>query len=104
MEPTHAAPATSGYPSASDENFETDELIQPEDLLAHQILTSFGLTPWADIINGEQPAAWDIFSTDYPLDLTNPMDEVTGLYNVHKAALEWQKQEEAKLRQQEGVR
>jgi len=39
--------------------------------------------------------------TDYPIDLQNPIDEITGLYNLHKAAYEWQKTEEAKLRKAE---
>jgi len=40
--------------------------------------------------------------TDYPIDLENPIDAVTGLYNANKAASEWQEKEEAKLKAKEG--
>lgn len=40
--------------------------------------------------------------TDYPIDLENPIDAVTGMYNVQKEAAAWQAQEEAKLKVAEG--
>jgi hypothetical protein len=39
--------------------------------------------------------------TDYPIDLANPQDEITGMYNASKAASEWQKLQEEQLRKQE---
>ena len=39
--------------------------------------------------------------TDYPIDLKNPVDEITGLYNVNRAALEWQHAQEAELKKQQ---
>ena len=41
--------------------------------------------------------------TDYPIDLANPMDEITGLYNAHKAAQAWQEEQETLLRKKEGL-
>jgi len=35
--------------------------------------------------------------TDYPIDLENPIDAVTGLYNMHEAARKWQLEQEEKL-------
>ena len=35
--------------------------------------------------------------TDYPIDLANPVDEITGMYNMSKAAHDWQVQQEAEL-------
>lgn len=35
--------------------------------------------------------------TDYPIDLKNPQDEITGLYNVDKAAEAWARAQEAKF-------
>lgn len=40
--------------------------------------------------------------TDYPIDLIDPIDQVTGLYNADKAAASWQAEQEAKLRVKEG--
>ncbi len=40
--------------------------------------------------------------TDYPIDLVNPQDEVTGMYNMSKAAHDWQLQQEEQLRIKEG--
>ena len=37
--------------------------------------------------------------SDMPIDLDNPLDKITGQYNVMQAAADWQKQQEAKLKQ-----
>ena len=39
--------------------------------------------------------------TDYPIDLENPVDKITGLYKVQEAAAKWQAEQEAKLKQAE---
>lgn len=39
--------------------------------------------------------------TDYPIDLRNPFDEITGLYNAHEAAAKWQLAQEQLLKLQE---
>lgn len=36
--------------------------------------------------------------TDYPIDLENPIDKITGLYQVQAAAAKWQSEQEAKLK------
>lgn len=36
--------------------------------------------------------------TDYPIDLENPIDKITGLYQVQAAAARWQSEQEAKLK------
>lgn len=40
--------------------------------------------------------------TDYPIDIQNPMDLVTGMYNMNRVAFEWQKTQEQILCKQEG--
>lgn len=35
--------------------------------------------------------------TDYPIDLTNPQDLVTGMYNADNAAYQWQTNQEAQM-------
>jgi len=42
--------------------------------------------------------------TDYPIDLENPINAITGMHNAHKAASEWQATEEEKLKKQEEQR
>jgi hypothetical protein len=39
--------------------------------------------------------------TDYPIDLADPIDKITGLYKVQEAAAKWQAEQETKLRQTE---
>lgn len=36
--------------------------------------------------------------TDYPIDLENPMDMITGMYKVNEAAAQWQREQETKLK------
>jgi hypothetical protein len=38
--------------------------------------------------------------TDFPIDLTNPQDLVTGMYNTDNAAFQWQQNQEAAMRDQ----
>jgi len=35
--------------------------------------------------------------TDYPIDLTNPKNLVTGMYNMDNAAYQWQKDQQAQM-------
>jgi hypothetical protein len=35
--------------------------------------------------------------TDYPIDLENPTDKISGLYNADKAAAAWQAEQEARM-------
>ena len=36
--------------------------------------------------------------SDMPIDIKNPVDEITGLYRANEAAAAWQKEQEAKLK------
>ena len=38
--------------------------------------------------------------TDYPIDLRNPQDLITGLYNMDKVAYEWQKLQEKQMKEE----
>jgi hypothetical protein len=36
--------------------------------------------------------------SDMPIDIKNPVDEITGLYRANEAAQKWQAEQEAKLK------
>lgn len=77
--------------------YETAELIQPDGTFG----SSDPYIYWFDPMGRYHQKGNGYLLTDYPIDLKNPTDEITGLYNVHKAAYEYQKIEEQKLRQKE---
>ena len=77
--------------------WETDEFIQPDGTYGDSDQYIF----WFDAQGRyhQWGTAGDLgyLLTDYPIDLENPMDEITGMYNVHQAAFEWQREQEAQL-------
>lgn len=103
LEPTHAVNANEAYPDVAKDNWaETDELIQVDGTFGESDPYIFWFDPMGRYHQWGTAGGLGYLLTDYPIDLQNPMDEITGLYNVHKAAADWQAQQEAILRQKEG--
>lgn len=104
LEPTTAAPYNEGYPLAGDgENSRTNELIQPDGTFGSSDPYIFWFDSMGRYHQYGTAGGIGYLLTDYPIDLENPMDRVTGLYNVQKEAAAWQKEQEAQLVKQEAA-
>ena len=102
LEPTQAAPYESGYPQAGDANgSRTMELIQPDACFGSSDPYIFWFDPMGRYHQCGTAGGIGYLLTDYPIDLENPIDSMTGLYNVQKQAAEWQKEQEKRLVEQE---
>lgn len=104
LEPRHFTPnmdrAIGKPPPAGD--YYTDELIQPDGTYGDSDPYIYWFDPMGRYHQWGTAGGLGYLLTDYPIDLENPQDRITGMYNAEKAAAEWQAQQEAKLRQQEG--
>lgn len=76
----------------------TNEYLQPDGTFGDSDPYIFWFDPQGRYHQWGTAGGLGYLLTDYPIDLANPVDEITGLYNVHKLAQEWQQEEEKKLR------
>ncbi len=53
---------------------------------------------WFDPMDRYHQKGEGYLLTDYPIDLDNPVDKITGLYNAQIAALKWQHEQEEILK------
>jgi hypothetical protein len=98
LEPRHVADSyNTSYPKAGIGSWETDEFIQPDGTYGDSDPYIYWFDPTDRYHQWGTAGGLGYLLTDYPIDLANPMDEITGLYNVHKAASAWQKEQEQKL-------
>lgn len=102
LEPKQAAPAQSGYPSAHVGGHSTVELIQADGTYGDSDPYIYWFDPMGRYHQWGTAGGLGYLKTDYPIDLENPSDKITGLYNAHAAAAAWQKEQEAILKQREG--
>jgi hypothetical protein len=101
LEPKHYASASGEYKwdlPTDDKGYHIDEKIGPDGTYGESDNYIF----WFDTLHRyhQYGTAGGIgyLLTDYPIDLANPMDAITGMYNVQKEAYEWQQQQEHKLK------
>ncbi|MBI5732518.1 hypothetical protein HY967_00975, partial [Candidatus Jorgensenbacteria bacterium] len=102
LEPVHASSAgqyADNYPTYND--FNTDEFIQPDGTFGSSDPYIFWFDPQSRYHQLGTAGGLTYLLTDYPIDLKDPMDEITGMYNLQKAAWEWQQKQEEMLRQHE---
>jgi hypothetical protein len=83
-------------------SYETAELIQADGTWGQSDAYIYWFDPLHRYFQWGTAGGLGYLLTDFPIDLTNPRDEITGMYNTAKAAYEWQQMEEAKLRTAEG--
>lgn len=111
LEPKHATQYANGYympssgikvPGTSNDYFATNELIQPDGTFGDSDAYIFWFDPMGRYHQYGTAGGIGYILTDYPISLENSMDKVTGLYNVHQQAKQWQDEQEAILRQKEG--
>lgn len=89
-------------PGQRDAQFTTDEFIQPDGTFGDSDPYIYWFDPTGRYHQWGTAGGLGYLLTDYPINLENPIDKVTGLYNAHAAAAAWQAQQEAELRAKEG--
>jgi hypothetical protein len=105
LEPTQAAPSSTGYPSVlgNGTSYNTTELIGPDGTFGPSDAYIYWFDTYGRYNQYGTAGGIGYLLTDYPIDLRNPIDEITGLYNIQEAALKWQKTQEAELVKQEAA-
>ncbi|MBU0879559.1 hypothetical protein KKA77_00160 [Patescibacteria group bacterium] len=93
LEPRHAADANGTFPNASGAfgSFETDEFIQPDGTYGESDPYIFWFDPMGRYHQWGTAGGLGYLLTDYPIDLEDPIDRITGLYKVQREADEWAK-------------
>ena len=102
LEPMYAASSNQygmDYPYFG--QYETSELIQADGTYGESDPYIFWFDPQGRYHQWGTAGGLGYLKTDYPIDLADPIDEVTGMYKLHQAAYEWQKQQEELLKQKE---
>lgn len=102
LEPTVTVGNGTSYPESGIGGWETNELIQPDGTYGHSDSYIYWFDPMGRYHQYGTAGGIGYLLTDYPIDLRNPIDEITGLFNMAQKAHEWQKQQEELLRKQEG--
>lgn len=98
LEPLIAAPDNAGFPSAPDGDHHTTEFIEADGTYGSSDSYIFWFDPLGRYNQlGSAGTGGLYLLTDYPIDLANPQDSLTGLYNADKAATAWQLQQEKQL-------
>lgn len=103
LEPTQASSSNqygSDYPRYN--GFETNEFIQPDGTFGSSDSYIFWFDPMHRYHQWGTAGGLGYLLTDYPIDLENPMNAITGMYNMSEAAYKWQQLQEKQLRTAEG--
>jgi hypothetical protein len=77
--------------------YSTDEFIGPDGTLGSSDKYIFWFDPMHRYHQWGTAGGLGYLITDYPIDVENPVDSITGLYNMHKAAHKWQLEQEKKI-------
>ena len=101
LEPTSCAAGmskgdgfTSYYGAVAPNNHRTTELIQIDGTYG----SSDPYIYWFSPDNHYFQKGDGYLLSDMPIDIKNPVDEITGLYRANEAAVAWQKEQEEKLK------
>lgn len=99
LEPRHAATASEAWRTPSYGDYYTDEFIQPDGTFGDSDSYIYWFDPAGRYNQYGTAGGIGYLLTDYPIDLVDPVDQVTGMYKVNQQAAEWQQQQEQKLKQ-----
>lgn len=103
IEPRFAADTLGGYPNSgfrkpdSKCQWKTNEFLQLDGTYGGSDPYIYWFDPMGRYHQWGTAGGLGYLITDYPIDLEDPVDAVTGLYNMHKAAREWQFEQEKEL-------
>jgi hypothetical protein len=100
LEPTKVVvdPSETGGSYPSYNGYFVDELIQPDGTYGSSDPYIYWFDPPGRYHQWGTAGGLGYLVTDYPIDLENPVDKITGLYNADKAASQWQEEQEGRLR------
>lgn len=87
---------------ADDVTYETSEFMQPDGTFGSSDDYVFWFDPLHRYQQWGTAGGLGYLLTDYPIDLRDPQDLVSGMFNTDSEALEWQRLQEAQLCKQEG--
>lgn len=92
------------YPKVtiSGKTYETVEFIQPDGTYGSSDNYIFWFDTQHRYHQWGTAGGLGYLLTDYPIDLTNPQDLVTSMYNTDQAAYQWQKLQEQQMCQTSG--
>lgn len=104
IEPITTTGSSVGYPDIrAGSSYQTNELLQADGTYGSSDNYIFWFDPMGRYHQWGTAGGLGYLLTDYPIDLGNPTDEITGLFNMNKAAWEWQMRQEIELKKKEGV-
>lgn len=86
-------------PGSENSNYETTELIQSDGTFGESDPYIFWFDPLGRYHQYGTAGSIGYLLTDYPIDIEDPVDMITGLYNIQQQAAEWQATQEKALRQ-----
>lgn len=87
-----------GYSLPKYQGYGTSEIMRPEGIFGNSDSYIYWFDPQHRYHQWGTAGGLGYLLTDYPIDLQNPMDEITGMYNMSKAAHDWQVRQEAGLK------
>ena len=79
----------------------TDEFIQPDGTFGDSDSYIFWFDPQGRYHQWGTAGGLGYLLTDYPISLTDPIDEITGMYNAYSASQAWQEEQETQLGEHE---
>lgn len=104
LEPVQAAASDGYFPQVHvadtdgvSHTYYTSELIQPDGTFGSSDPYIFWFDPMHRYFQWGTAGGLGYLLTDFPIDLTDPQDLVTGMYNADLAAYQWQLTQEAKM-------
>lgn len=108
LEPKRAADYNGSYPDSpfplpnrSSTYWETDEFMQADGTYGDSDKYIYWFDPMGRYHQWGTAGGLGYLLTDYPINLENPTAKITGLYNMDKAAKDWQDLQEKSLRKAE---
>jgi hypothetical protein len=102
LEPKNASDANGNFPNSGFEGYETDEFIQSDGTFGESDSYIFWFDPMSRYHQYGTTGGIGYLLTDYPINLEDPQDKITGLYRASEDASAWQEKQEAELRKKEG--
>jgi hypothetical protein len=80
--------------------FYTCELIQPDGTFGQSDAYIFWFDPTHRYFQYGTAGGIGYLLTDFPIDLSNPLDAITGMYNADHAAFQWQQDQQKQMQDQ----
>ncbi|HCQ31562.1 TPA: hypothetical protein DIU27_04240 [Candidatus Collierbacteria bacterium] len=103
LEPTTVTSASGSYvprfvvkdASGAEQWYYTEELLQPDGTFGSSDPYIYWFDPMHRYHQWGTAGGLGYLLTDYPIDLTNPKDLISGMYNMDLLAYQWQQAQEA---------